>query len=158
MSVDHGCLQTGVAEGPLSRLSEKLVLPRVVRVEQEPWLVLGAGNWDPKGRRPKRLRLPDNSEIAVGGWSKVLTEICTYCLTKKPELLDPLPILDKAGRNTKLVDTSSSTGNCSQVTIGDQIYYVNVLYSASASVANAVYIFEKFGEGTASKAAVILAE
>jgi hypothetical protein len=145
-------------EGTVSCLSEGRVPPTIVRVEQEPWLVLGDGCWDPKGRRPKRLRLPDNSEVAVGGWSKVLTDICTYCLTKKPELLDHLPILDKAGRNTKLVDTISSTGNCAQVTIIDQVYFVNVLYSASASVANALYMLEKLGEGTAAKAAVLLAE
>ncbi|MDD2736271.1 MAG: type I restriction enzyme HsdR N-terminal domain-containing protein [Desulfuromonadaceae bacterium] len=145
-------------EGTVSCISEGRVSPTVVRVGQEPWLVLGDGRWDPKGRRPKRLRLPDNSEVAVGGWSKVLTEICTYCLTKKPELLDPLPILDKAGRNTKLVDTISSTGNCTQVTINDKVYFVNVLYSASASVANAVYMLEKLGEGNVAKAAVLLAE
>lgn len=143
-------------EGTVSGLSEGRVLSTAVRVEREPWLVLGASNWDPKSKRPKKLRLPDNSEITVGGWSKVLTEICTYCLTHKPELLDSLPILDKAGRNTKLVDTSSSTGNCAQVTINGQVYFVNVLYSASASVANAVYMLEKLGEGDASKAAAIL--
>lgn len=145
-------------EGTVSCLMEGKVAPPIIKPELEPWLVLGDGSWDPKGRRPKKLRLPDNSEVAVAGWSKVLTEICTYCLTKKPELLDPLPILDKAGRNTKLVDTISSTGNCAQVTINDQVYFVNVLYSASASVANAVYMLEKLGEGTASKTAVLLAE
>jgi hypothetical protein len=145
-------------EETVSCLSEGRVPPGVVRVEQEPWLVLGDGSWDPKSRRPKKLRLPDNSEVVVGGWSKVLTEICTYCLAKKPELLNPLPILDKAGRNTKLIDTISSTGNCAQITINDQIIFVNVLYSASASVANAVYMLEKLGEVTAAKAAVLLAE
>ena len=145
-------------EGTVSRLIEGIVTPPIIKPELEPWLVLGDGRWDPKSKRPKKLRLPDNSEIAVGGWSKVLTEICIYCLTNKPELLDPLPILDKAGRNTKLVDTTSSTGNCAQVTIKDQVYFVNVLYSASASVANAVYMLEKLGVGTAAKVAVLLAE
>ncbi len=144
-------------EGTVSCLIEK-VTPPIIKPELEPWFILGDSRWDPKGKRPKKLRFPDNSEVAVGGWSKVLTEICTYCLTKKPELLDPLPILDKAGRNTKLVDTISSTGNCAQVTINDQIYFVNVLYSASASVANAVYMLEKLGGGTAAKAAILLAE
>jgi hypothetical protein len=44
------------------------------------------------------------------------------------------------------------------VTINDQVYFVNVLYSASASVANAIYMLEKLGEGTAAKTAVLLAE
>jgi len=145
-------------EETVSCLSEGRVLPVIVKVEQEPWLVLGDGHWDPKNKRPKKLRLPDNREVAVGGWSKVLTEICTYCLNKKPELLSPLPILDKAGRKTKLIDTISSTGNCAQITINEQVIFVNVLYSAAASVANAVYMLEKLGERTASRAAVLLAE
>jgi hypothetical protein len=44
------------------------------------------------------------------------------------------------------------------VTINEQVYFVNVLYRASASAANAVYMLEKLGEGTAAKAAVLLAE
>lgn len=145
-------------EGILNHMTVGEVPQTVVKIEGDSWLVLNDNRWDPKGRRPAKLRLPDNSVITVNGWTKMLAEICVYCLSRKSELLDPLPILDKAGRNTRLIDTSSCSGNCVLVKINGQDLFINVLYSATASVANAVYMLEKLGEGTASKAAVMLAD
>jgi len=123
-----------------------------------PWLSFGGNSWDPKNRRPSLLRLPNDETVEVNRWGQVLSEVCCYCLTVKPELLDTLPIFDKAGRNTRLIDISSSTGNSTQIKIGDKDFFVNILYSATASVANAAYMLGKLGEGAAVKAAVLLAE
>lgn len=122
------------------------------------WKILGDNSWDPKSRRPKRLRLPNNEVVEVNGWAQVLSETCHYCLQAKPELITALPIIDKAGRSQNLIGKDRPANNYTQLTAADQVVYVNTTYSAVAAVANAAYMLEKISIDQASKAAVLLAE
>lgn len=123
-----------------------------------PWCILTDNSWEPKGKRPIQLWLPGKKIVDVTGWGHVLTSVCEYCLTMKTGLLNPLPIPDRAGRKTSLVSITRPMNNCSVIEIEGQTLYVNTNYDASTSIRNAVYMLEKLGEGTASKAAVLLAE
>jgi len=136
----------------------------IVRSISEPiapdlnWLTLGDNSWDPKSRRPNQLRLPNNEIVAVNGWAQVLSEICQYCLQAKPELMNALPILDKAGRSQNLIGKERPANNYTQLTAADQVVYVNTTYSAVAAVANAAFMLDRISNGSTNKGAVLLAE
>ncbi|MCE1226864.1 MAG: hypothetical protein LWW87_10320 [Geobacteraceae bacterium] len=153
-------LEKTIAE--ITRQSKNGIHPIITQqvIDQiTPWLQLGDNSWDPKSRRPNQLKLPNGQTLDVNGkWARVLTEICRYCLTEKPELLDQLPISDKAGRNTQLIANEAISGNCTQIDINNSTVYVNVLYSANASVANAVYMLAKLGSRSTVNASVLLAD
>ncbi|MGE0156167.1 MAG: hypothetical protein AB7T17_03980 [Geobacter sp.] len=146
----------------ITRQSNNVIQPNISQPIIDtitPWLQLGDNSWDPKSRRPNQLKLPNGQILDVNGkWARVLTEICRYCLTEKTDLLNQLPILDKAGRNTKLISNEVISGNCTQIEINNSTIYVNVLYSANASVANAVYMLAKLGTHSAVNASVLLAD
>jgi hypothetical protein len=120
------------------------------------WLELD-GDWDATGKKPTHLRLPDGEILDVRKWGQLLTETCKYCLTHNPELLEQLPIPDKAGRATKLMSLFKPAFAFDTFVIGDKTIYVCTNYSANTAVANAWYMFGKLGK-TSVKPALLLAE
>jgi hypothetical protein len=123
-----------------------------------PWCILNETNWDPRNKRPQQLWLPGKVAIDVRGWSQVLTETCRYCLETNPDLVNPLPILDRVGKTLNLIGVERPANAYSTIMLGEQELYVNTNYDANNAIKNAVYMLEKLSDGTASKAAVLLAE
>lgn len=107
-----------------------------------PWQILQSVS-DPKGKKPSKFRLPDGKEVAVKTWGQVLVEACRHTLNMRPDL--PMPLLDKAGKKTSLIQTMSYPPNVGskQVEVDGRAYYVYTNYSASHCVSNAIYVLDK---------------
>lgn len=127
-------------------------------VPSSPWLILNDTSWEPKHKRPKQLWLPGKQIVDVNGWSQVLTKVCEFCLIADKGFVSSLPIPDKAGKSQNLVSMERPANGYSLIELEGQSLYVNTCYDALNSIRNAVYMLEKLGEGTASKAAVLLAD
>lgn len=149
----------------MERLIQNQADGQPVVIEQEStnsqrnWLILGDA-WDAKKKKPAKFRLPNGHIVEVRSWTQILMEACKYCLIDNHDLLNQLPIADRNGRATKLISTTRppSNLNSDSFMVGDDTLYVCTNYSANDCLANAAYLFEKLGERTSSKAAVLLAE
>lgn len=148
---------------PLEKIKHEIpeLTPKRIDLEcapSPPWCILTDNSWEPRGNKPRQLWLPGKQIVDVTGWSQVLAKVCEFCLSTNAGLLNPLPILDKAGRKQNLVGLERPANGYAVVEIAGQALYVNTTYDALTSIKNAVYMLEKLGEGTAAKAAVLLAE
>lgn len=124
---------------------------------EPPWCILNDNrSWSPARKKPKQLWLPDNQIKNVTSWAQLLSKVCEYTLTLKPELFADLPIYDRAGASKFLLSTDRPGHNCEELTIEGQKVYLNKTYSAPESVANAVHMLEKLGTGIAGKTAILL--
>lgn len=92
--------------------------------------------------KPINLRLPDGQEIPVKTWGQVLFEACRYSLAANPGL--PLPLSDKAGKKTTLIQEPAfpSNVNSKEIEVGEKTLHVYVNYDASKCAANAAYVLE----------------
>lgn len=148
-------------ERTVLRIANEASLPATVESEPEnhqmPWLFLN-GSWDAKKKKPAKLRMPNGKVIDVRSWTQVLTEACKYCLSENQVLLQQLPIADRTGRATKLINTTRppSNLNSDSFVVNDGTVYVCTNYSANDCVANAAFMFGKLGN-VAANAAVLLA-
>lgn len=120
------------------------------------WLPL-EGSWDATNRKLTHLRLPNGEILDVRRWGQLLTETSKYCLTTAPELLEKMPIPDKAGRATKLLSYDKPPFASDTFVMGDKTIYVCTNYSANTAVANAAYMFNMLGN-TQTKPAILLAD
>lgn len=109
-----------------------------------------------KGTRPSNFRLPDGQEIPVKRWGQVLFEACRYSLTANPNL--PVPLLDKAGKKTTLIQESPfpSNINSKEVAIHDRTLHVYVNYDASNCAANAAYVLELVSDNAKQTPAAVV--
>lgn len=125
---------------------------------QMPWLNLD-GSWDAKKKKPAKFRLPDGNVVDVRSWTQILVEACKYCLAGESPLIAQLPIADRTGRATKLIDKTSPPSNLNSdiIVVGDTTLYVCTNYSANDCIANAAYMFNKLGDGKV-RPAILLAE
>jgi hypothetical protein len=127
-------------------------------VDNRPWKILN-DDWDPTGQTPKHLRLPDKTEKEINGWKQVLWETCKFCLESKPEIMSGTSITDCSRSGTRaLVGVTRPQNSNKELVINGMKIFVDCNYSAITVLKNAVYMLEKLGEGTAAKAAVLLAE
>jgi len=137
---------------------DKSIIDPILPPDDRPWKLFRE-DWDPTGKSPKLLKLTDDKEIEVNGWKQVLWETCKFCLEIKPDLIDGAPIKDgsKSGKRD-LVGTILPSKSNKQLDINGKTVFVDCNYSAMDVLKNAVYMLEKLGEGTAAKAAILLAE
>lgn len=137
---------------------KSITVPTLPPSDVRPWKLF-RDDWDPTGKSPKLLKLTDNKEIEVNGWKQVLWETCKFCLEIKPDLIDGAPIKDgsKSGRRD-LVGTILPSKSNKQLDINGKTVFVDCNYSAMDVLKNAGYMLEKLGDGTAAKAAILLAE
>lgn len=95
---------------------------------------------DITGKKPLRLRLPDNSTLTVKRWKDVLRECCKYTLSSNSSISIPLP--DRAGRKVALLSLTKPAAGISYVTeqYNGNTVFIYVNYDANNCVANAQYI------------------
>jgi len=96
-------------------------------------------------RKPTELRLPNGEEPPVSKWKEVLVACCRFALTAHPALVNEIPLFDKAGRGTHLVQQvkPARSSAYAPVTIADKTLWVHTNYSAKVTVANCLYIINK---------------
>jgi len=98
-------------------------------------------------------------EKLYNGRKQVLWETCKFCLESKPELISDVPITDCSRSDKRnLIGFKRPSNSHKELNMNVTTIFVDCNYNAITSIRNAVYMLEKLGEGTASKAAVLLAE
>ena len=123
------------------------------------WQVIG-DQWDAKKKKPVKMRLPDGQIMDVRSWTQVLVETCKFYLYSDTLHLQQLPISDRTGRETKLINNIKppSNLNSDSFMINGLEVHVCTNYSANDAVANAAYLLGKAQGGAIVKPAVLLAE
>jgi hypothetical protein len=132
----------------------------VAQTNLEPrWLVLGE-QWDAKRKKPVKMRFPDGQQQDIRSWTQVLVEACKYSLRAEPRLVQQIPIPDRTGRATKLVNTIKppSNLNSDSFLLNGLEIHICTNYSANDCVANAAYLFDKIQGDGITRAAILLAE
>lgn len=93
-------------------------------------------------QKPRQLRLPDGSVVALKTWKDILHKVGEFVLAQNPILTLPYP--DKAGKKTALLSVQRPKAGLSSSTLSYQskplFLYTN--YSAPACIANALYLLK----------------
>lgn len=93
-------------------------------------------------QKPRQLRLPDGSVVALKTWKDILHKVGEFVLAQQPVITLPYP--DKAGKKTALLSVQKPKAGLSSSTFNYQnkplFLYTN--YSAPACIANALYLLK----------------
>lgn len=95
--------------------------------------------------KPILMRLPDGSVKEVTAWSQVLVATAQFALNCYPELLNQVPMKDKAQASVYLLQKDEYPSNLNSAPLfveGEQVY-LRIHYSANDCAANAGFILSK---------------
>ncbi|QDA59680.1 type I restriction enzyme HsdR N-terminal domain-containing protein [Hymenobacter jejuensis] len=94
-------------------------------------------------QKPTQLRLPDGTVKAIKSWKDILIEACEHLIKQNPTISLPFP--DKAGKKTALLSWQKPPQGISShsLSLQNKPIFVYTNYSASACLANALYVFSK---------------
>ena len=97
---------------------------------------------DKKLGNPLWLRLPNGKEHSLKTWKDVLIKATELVLQSQAEL--PMPLIDKAGKKTVLLDWhhSGKERSSQQLTYQGKTVFLDTHYSARDCVANAIYLLK----------------
>ncbi|TDN35947.1 hypothetical protein E4631_04425 [Hymenobacter sp. UV11] len=100
--------------------------------------------------KPQWLRLPDGTEHALKTWKDILLKAAELVLQSQDKL--PLPLLDKAGKKTALLSWVQPKAGLSfnKLTYQSKPAYLYTNYSATACVANALYLLQHLPKSAAA--------
>ena len=92
--------------------------------------------------KPQWLRLPDGTEHALKTWKDILIKAAELVLQNQDKL--PLPLFDKAGKKTVLLNwhRSGKERSSQQLTYQEKSIFLDTHYSARDCVANALYLLK----------------
>lgn len=92
--------------------------------------------------KPKQLRLPDGSVVAIKTWKDILVKTCLYVLGQQPKASIPYP--DKAGKKKFLLDWQKPAAGIGYVetTLQGRPLFIYTNYSAPDCVSNARHVLK----------------
>jgi hypothetical protein len=98
MQLDLAKLKLSTPEG-IIRIMDESREPSSSHVEEEMTPLKDIGN--ATGRKPNRLRLPDQTIVSVRTWTEVLANSCMFTLERNPNI--HIPLKDAAGKKVNLI-------------------------------------------------------
>ena len=95
---------------------------------------------------PAIFMLPDGTTAPVRRWKDVLVESCKFVLKNNDNI--PVPLSDRAGRNTMLFSITKPHNNRSFITeqYNGQMIYIHTNYDRKNCISNSIYILQKTPE------------
>ncbi|QNH62755.1 hypothetical protein [Hymenobacter sediminicola] len=136
-------LEAAVASPVVVKATKQPKLPKEAVVQTE-FIELTHLNTLPDlpNQKPRQLRLPDGSVVALKTWKDILHKVGEFVLAQQPAITLPYP--DKAGKKTALLSVQKPKAGLSSSTFTYQnkplFLYTN--YSAPACIANALYLLK----------------
>lgn len=129
---------------PVGTKAPKQAKSQKMAVEQTEFIDLTHLNTLPDlpEQKPKQLRLPDGSVVALKTWKDILHKVGEFVLAQNPILTLPYP--DKAGKKTALLSAQKPKAGLSSSTFNyhSKPLFLYTNYNASACIANALYLLK----------------
>ena len=135
---------TSIGQPPSRRLTKKAPENALPTTSTKNHLPLSIDSTNPEKQlgKPQWLRLPDGSEHALKTWKDVLIKATELVLQTHPKL--PIPLLDKAGKKTILLNWIPPKKGLSfnKLSFQNKAIYLYTNYDSKGIVANALYLLK----------------
>jgi hypothetical protein len=118
-------------------------------------LTADLANPDKQLGKPQWLRLPDGQEHPLKTWKDILIKAAELVLKSQDKL--PIPMLDKAGKKTTLLNWhhSGKERSSQQLIYLGKTIFLDTHYSARDCVANALYLLQQLPKRDAAVGATV---